>query len=306
MPGPDRIFVTGASGLLGTKLCAQLARDAHPVVAISRQGQPGRSAPGVSWITGDITQPGPWFKEIDGARAVVHLAGEPVAAGRWSDARKRSMVRSRVESTLRIAEAIEYAQVKPSVLVCASATGYYGSRGDRELLETAGPGNDFLSQLCVDWEESARAVEAAGVRVVSLRFGVVLSRDGGALARMLPIFRLGVGGPLGPADRWFPWIHESDAVGLIDFALNDDKAALSGVVNAVSPGAVRMGEFAKTLGRVLKRPAFLPVPLRALRMALGEAGEALVPGQHVVPQKAIAAGFKYRFPNLERALLDLV
>jgi len=207
MPQPDRILVTGATGLLGTKLCSQLAHDGHSVVAISRQGQPGRSAPGVSWLTGDITQLGAWCEEIDGARAVVHLAGEPVVGGRWSDARKQAISRSRVESALRIAEAIENARLKPSVLISASATGYYGPRGDEELSEAAGPGDDFLARLCVEWEESARAAEAVGVRVVSLRFGVVLSRDGGALARMRPIFKLGVGGPLGPADRWFPWIH---------------------------------------------------------------------------------------------------
>jgi len=306
MPAGDRIFVTGATGLLGTQLCRALAADGHSVVALSRSGAPGRSPAGVSWLTGDITRPGDWYQGIDGAQAIVHLAGEPIADGRWTAARKEALVRSRIESTLRIAEAIENAKYRPSLMICASATGYYGPRGDEVLDERAEPGEDFLARLCIDWESAAQAAAVQGVRVINLRFGVILSRSGGALARMLPIFKLGVGGPLGPPERYFPWIHEADATGLIRFALEDTNGALRGPVNATAPEAVRMGDFARCLGRVLRRPAFIPVPIAALRLVLGEAAGGLVPGQHVVPEKAVASGYTFRFPQLERALRDLV
>jgi uncharacterized protein (TIGR01777 family) len=189
---------------------------------------------------------------------------------------------------------------RPAVLVCASAAGFYGARGEESLEESAGPGTGFLAQLCQRWESEARAAAARGVRPVSLRFGVVLSGRGGALARMRPAFKLFVGGPLGAADRWFPWIHEDDAAGLVLHAL--DTPALTGPVNAVAPGLVRMGEFAAALGAALHRPAILPVPLTALRLLLGEVAGSLNPGQKVIPRAALDAGYHFVHERVEGAL----
>jgi uncharacterized protein (TIGR01777 family) len=312
-----RVFVTGASGLLGAPLCSALVAEGHEVLALSRaarkvgdERQAGRGR--LRWIQGDCTKPGSWMGAVDGARALVHLAGESIAAGPWTVARKARLVDSRVESTRLLVRAAAKARGRPELLVCASATGIYGPRGEEELDESSKLGDDFLAGLCRDWEAAAREAEAAGMGVVSARFGVVLSRRGGALARLLPLFKLGLGGPLGPQARWFPWVHEDDAVGLVRFALGAALAgpgepgagpeALCGPVNVVAPGAVRMGEFAATLGRVLRRPALLRVPLAALRLALGELADGLSPGQKVRPARALAAGYPFRHPELEAAL----
>jgi hypothetical protein len=249
---------------------------------------------------------------VDGARALVHLAGESIAAGPWTVPRKARLVDSRVESTRLLVRAAAKAQERPELLVCASATGIYGPRGEEELSESSKPGHDFLAGLCRDWEAAAREAEGVGLGVVCVRFGVVLSGRGGALARMLTPFKLGVGGPLGPKGNWFPWIHEDDAVGLLRFVLHSafpdlvesDMRGnpLDGPVNAVAPEAVRMGEFAATLGRVLRRPALIRVPVPALRLALGELADGLSPGQKVRPEKALAAGYRFQHPELEDAL----
>jgi uncharacterized protein (TIGR01777 family) len=294
-----KIFLTGASGLVGTRLRDELLAADHEVVALSRSARtPSGSGP-FRWVQGDPRAPGPWIDEAVSADAVFHLAGESVASGRWSEARKRELVRSRVDSTRVLVRAFRSAAARPELFVCASACGYYGPRGEEELTEDAAPGDDFLARLCVDWEIEARRVAALGMRVVCVRFGVVLSPRGGALARMLPIFRLGLGGPLGPASRWFPWIVEDDAAGILAFALESDVA---GPINAVAPEPVRMGDFSRALGRALRRPALLPVPLFALRLAMGEMGGSLVPGQKVNPAALAAAGYRFRQPTLEGAL----
>jgi uncharacterized protein (TIGR01777 family) len=290
-----RLFVTGASGLVGRALARELSQE-HELVGLSRQQQ---ESDDVSWVVGDPCEPGHWTEEACAADAVVHLAGESVASGRWTRARKRELVRSRVESTRHLVGAFASSQRRPRVFVCASACGYYGARGEEELDESSPPGRGFLAELCADWESEADRARDHGIRVVKLRFGAVLSRHGGALAQMLPIFRLGLGGPLGPARRWFPWLAEDDAVGLLRLAIEGE---VSGPLNGVSPGPVRMGELAKTLGRVLHRPALLPVPEIALALALGEMGTSLVPGQRVRPAAALRAGYAFRQPNLEAAL----
>jgi len=301
--GAAPVFVTGATGLVGGLLSERLVADGHGVRALSRSPRSADTA-GLRFVEGDVTEAGAWQAQLGGCGAVVHLAGEPVAGRRWSEDWKQSIRRSRIEGTRRIVEAIRSADDPPGVLVCASAAGYYGPRGEELLDESVPPGDDFLARLCVDWESEARAAESAGVRVVSLRFGMVLSRRGGALPRMLPPFRLGVGGPLGPGERWTPWIHVADAVGLARFAVHTP--ALAGPVNAVAPEAVRMEAFAKALGRALGRPAWLPVPEPVLRLVLGEATDAVIPGQRVVPKAALEAGYAFAHPTLDGALEDLV
>jgi uncharacterized protein (TIGR01777 family) len=303
-----RVFITGASGLLGRALCHHLTRANWEVVALSRKRRD--PSPDVAqWIIGDPVETGPWLEEVERVQAVVHLAGESIASGRWTPARKERLVSSRVQSTLLIAKAIRDAVTPPAHFLCASATGYYGPRGSEALCEDSAQGSDFLSRLCFDWEAAALGARQEGVVVHRLRFGVILSRSGGALAKMLPAFRIGLGGPLGPAERWFPWIHETDAVGLVAHILDHSSLARSlqaGAINVVAPGAVTMGEFARTLGRALRRPAVVPVPLGLLRLALGEMVEMLSPGQRVLAKRAIESGYQYRFPDLDSALRDCV
>ena len=298
------VFVTGATGLIGRQLCARLVADGHAVTALSRSA-PGPEAARTSepaalrLVRGDPAESGGWTMELGDADVVFHLAGASVAGGRWTAARKRELRASRIDSTRALVAAFEASGQPPKAFICASAVGYFGPRGEESLTETSAPGSDFLAQLCIDWEAEAARAEALGVRTVSLRFGLVMSGAGGALASMLPIFKLGLGGPLGPADRWFPYIGNDDALGLCHLAMESD---LRGPVNVVAPEPARMGEFARTLGGVLRRPAILPMPLWALRLALGELGESMAPGQRVEPTRALAAGYAFREPTLERAL----
>jgi hypothetical protein len=300
-----RIFITGASGLIGSGLCPVLLASGHEVVALSRNLAAGGSAThvsGVRWVRGDPCEPGSWTSELAAADAVFHFAGAPVAGGRWTPERKRELVRSRIESTRVLVDALKSRGSGESgerVLLCASAAGYYGPRGEEVLTESSTAGSDFLAQLCVDWEAEAARAGQLGVRNVQLRFGVVLSKRGGALCSMLPIFKLGLGGPLGPAERWFPWVAEDDAIDLCRFALEEP---LWGPLNVVSPGSCRMGEFTRTLGRTLHRPALVPAPLWALRLVLGEFADSLSPGQRVEPAAALEAGYVFRYSDLDAAL----
>ncbi len=303
-----RVFVTGASGLLGSRVCRRLCAKGFEIVALSRRPQSGvqdDAAAAFRWVRGDPVQAGPWLEEAVAADAVVHLAGEPIAGGRWTRARKRRLVESRVKSTTLIAAALREAGGDSKTLINASAVGYYGSRGEEECTEQSPPGDDFLARLCRDWERAGLRAECPTLRVVCLRFGVILSLDGGALAKLLPPFRMGLGGPIGPAERWFPWIHESDAVGFVERALVGSPQ-WRGVVNAVAPEPARMGEFASTLGRALGRPARFPIPLAVLRLALGEAADALNPGQKILPARALEDRYVFAFPGLAAALRDLV
>lgn len=235
--------------------------------------------------------------DIGGADAIVHLAGAPIAV-RWTARRKREMLESRVQGTRRIVEAIARQERAPRVLVCASAIGFYGDRGNEELTEESGPGSDFLAQVVREWEDAARA---ARVRSVQLRFGLVLSPHGGALAKMLPAFRLWVGGRLGSGAQWMSWIGLHDLVRAIRFAIDSNE--MNGAVNAVAPQPVTNAEFTATLGRVLRRPAVMPVPAMALRALFGEmAGLTMLASQRVKPARLERAGFRFEYPALEGAL----
>jgi uncharacterized protein (TIGR01777 family) len=292
-----RVLVTGGTGFVGHRLQGALVASGHTIEVVTRTPERHRSASsGVSFV--------PWLPELGREQAIVHLAGEPLFARRWNAAVKAELRASRVDSTRRLVEAMRSAATRPEVFVCASAVGFYGDRGDEVLGESSAPGDGFLAEVCRAWEAEALRAEELGVRVVRLRIGVVLGSDGGALARMLLPFRLGLGGPIGSGKQWFSWIHRGDLAALIVRAVDDP--ALSGAYNAVAPQAVTNRDFARALGRALHRPAFLPAPALALRLALGEVTDVLLESQRCVPQAALAAGFAFRFPELGAALADAV
>ena len=290
-----RIAVTGASGLIGGALLPSLRAGGHEVLRLVRR----------SPSSGDEVRWDPLTKQIDAERlegldAVVHLSGENIAAGRWTDAKKARLRSSRVGSTRFLSETLAGLTRKPSVLVSASALGYYGDRGDAWVGETDPPAADFFGQLSVEWEAAAAHAAHAGIRVVHPRTGVVLSPTGGALGKMLRPFRLGVGGVVGSGRQYFSWIALDDVVGVIHHLLA--RSDLSGPVNASAPEPVTNAELTKTLGRVLGRPTFVPVPAVALRIAFGEVADALLASTRMRPERLLETGYRFRFPELEGAL----
>jgi uncharacterized protein (TIGR01777 family) len=293
--------VTGATGMVGQALAAQLG---SAVIATTRGSARtiAHASEVVRW-DGDGQLPTAALREVD---AVFHLAGEPVVEGRWDTSKKDRILLSRVDSTRALVRA--FADVAPSsrprVLVCASAVGIYGSRGDELLTEESPPAAGFLADVCRAWEEEAAKARELGVRVVSLRIGIVLATQGGALSKMLPLFRLGVGGRLGNGKQWMPWIHLDDIVGLLRFAAARDD--VSGPLNAVAPEPVDNATFTRELGAALHRPALLPAPAFALRVALGEAAGVVLASQRVVPARAVQAGYRFAHPTLAGALADLL
>jgi uncharacterized protein (TIGR01777 family) len=240
----------------------------------------------------------------EGVEAVIHLAGEPVAAARWTEEQKRRIRDSRVKSSQNLVAGMRATPRPPKVLVSASATGFYGDRGDEILNESSDPGSGFLSEVCLDWEAEAARSRELGVRVVFVRTGVALSPSGGALKKMLPPFKLGLGGRLGAGRQWFPWIHIEDIVGIFLHALMSP--AVDGPINGVAPGIVTNGEFTRELAAVLNRPAFFPVPDFAVRVLLGEMAEIVTASQRVVPQVALDTGYWFKHPNLRSALESLL
>jgi uncharacterized protein len=293
---PVTVAVTGATGLIGAALVTRLRARGHIVRRLLRSTRESQ-ADDVLW---DVTGSALPRQALAGVDAIVHLAGEPVAH-RWTSARKRAIRDSRVRGTEQLATAVLAMERRPRVVISGSAIGFYGDRGDALLDETAPPGDDFLARVCVDWERAAAPVEAAGVRLVHLRTGIVLSPNGGALARLLPIFRLGGGGPLGGGRQWMSWISLHDEVRAIEHALFTE--SMRGAANLVSPNPVTNAEFATTLGRVLARPAFVPVPAFAIELIYGEMARAtLLSGQRVMPRALLAAGFEFDQPTLEGAL----
>jgi uncharacterized protein len=296
------VFLTGATGLIGSALVHALLRRGDAVTTLSRSPEaPRRLPPGVRHLQGDPAAPGRWEEELARTDACVHLAGEPIAGGRWTAERRRRIRTSRVASTRRVAEMIRAAG--PAVLVSASAVGLYGDRGEEQLDESAAPGSGFMAEVAREWEAAAELARARA-RVVALRSGLVLARGGGALPRMVLPFRLFAGGPLAGGDFWQPWIHLADEVGLILFAL--DTPVVNGPLNAVAPAPARNRDLARAIGKVLHRPALLPVPRLALRAVLGELSRELLVSQRVVPRKALELGYRFRFPELEGALRELL
>lgn len=279
-----KIAVSGSSGLVGTHICRQLTQQGDQIVPIPRLF---------------FTAPNPMV--LEGCDVVIHLAGAGVSEHRWSAAYKDLIRSSRVRGTAALAQAITQCTARPKVLICASAIGIYGNRGEEELTEESTAGTGFLAQLARDWEAACAPAREAGVRVVNLRFGMILAQDGGALARMLPLFKWGVGGPLGSGRQWISWISIQDVVGAIQFAIAHEE--LRCPVNVVAPTPVRNADFAKAVGHVLHRPAFLPAPAFALRLAMGDmADELLLTSQRVVPNVLQKSGFKFQYPKLEAAI----
>lgn len=300
-----RILVTGATGFVGRRLCEVLSEAGCRVTALSRRPDSARKAvPSLArvfaWRPVEESPPLESLEQVD---AVIHLAGESVV-GRWT-ARKRQAIReSRVRSTGNLVNAMRQVEGRPRTLVSASAIGYYGDQGETELTESMPAASDFLGEICAQWErEGARASEA-GVRVVHLRIGVVLAKGGGALDAMLLPARLGLGGALGSGRQWWSWIHREDLIGMVQHVLADKN--LSGPFNATSSNPVRQKDFAKALGRVLSRPAFLPTPGFALKLVLGGFATELLSSKKVLPGRIQESGYRFRFPDLEPALREIL
>jgi uncharacterized protein (TIGR01777 family) len=275
------VAITGASGFIGKRLVRRL--EGHEVRVISHR-------------TGNMAE------AVDGADAVVNLAGEPIAQ-RWNDDVKRRIRDSRIGTTRRVIEAIGAARKRPSVLVSASAIGYYGSRGDEILTEQSAPGSGFVSDLCIEWECQAQRAAELSIRVVPLRIGIVLGRGGGMLKSVLPPFKAGVGGRLGSGNHWMPWIHIDDLADLVIFAIRD--AQVDGPLNGVGPEPVRNSAFTRSLAHAVHRPALFPVPAFALKMLFGEMAGIMLASQRVLPKAAMSAGFRYRYSSLDAALAGI-
>jgi uncharacterized protein (TIGR01777 family) len=298
------VLVTGATGLIGRALCRQLTADGHTVVAVSRSPENASDLNARRVEQWKPLSGPPPESALQGVDAVIHLAGEPIAARRWTDDQKKRIRDSRVVGTANLVSGIAAMTKKPQVLVSGSAVGYYGERGDEQLEESSPPGEGFLAETSEEWEAAAAAVEDHGVRCVQIRTGVVLSPEGGAMQKMLPPFKLGVGGPLGSGRQWFPWIHIKDIVGIFRHAMMT--SALSGPVNGVAPEPVTNAEFTRALAAVLHRPAFLPVPEFAMRALMGEMADVLFVSQRVVPAAALASGYEFFSPLLAQTLEDLL
>jgi uncharacterized protein (TIGR01777 family) len=301
-----KLVLAGATGFIGRHLVDELLPAKNEVTVLSRHLDRARKVFGnrVDVQQWDAVSVGEWASALDGADAVINLAGESIGAGRWTAKRKTRIIDSRVNATRALVSAMERASRRPGTLINASAVGYYGPMEDRDVTEDAPPGQDFLAETVQRWEAEALKAESFGVRVVCARFGVVLGRDGGALPRMLLPFQLFVGGHLGSGRQPFAWVHIADATGALRFSL--ENSAVRGPINVVGTQIVTMKEFCKTLGRVVGRPSWAPVPAFVLRLALGEMADMLLTGQRVVPKRLLDAGYPFRFPTLEEALRDLV
>jgi len=299
-----RVLITGGTGLIGRALSANMAADGYEVIVLSRN--PERAAglpPDVRAERWDARTAAGWGALADGAHAVVNLAGEGISAGRWTAERKRRIRDSRIDAGRGVVEAIESAKQKPQVLVQASGVGFYGPRGEEDVLESAPAGRDYLARLAVEWESSTAAVEAFGVRRVIIRTGIVLSKNGGALPRMKLPFRFFLGGRLGSGRQWLPWIHIADEVGAIRFLLENENAR--GPFNLSAPNPVTNADFSRWLGRQMGRPALVPTPGFLLRLVFGEMAGMLLSGQRAVPRHLTQMGYAFRFAEAEAALRDI-
>jgi uncharacterized protein (TIGR01777 family) len=299
-----RVFITGGTGLVGQRLVrALLQRGDTPVVLSRRADYAGQLfGANVEVVQGDPMQTGTWMDVVGGCHAVINLAGENIFARRWNEAFKKLLFDSRIETTRNVVAALSRGPGNghPRVLVNASAIGYYGPHGDEELTESSPPGDDFMATICVEWEKAAAA---PGARCVMVRIGIVLDREGGALAKMLTPFKLFTGGPVAGGRQWMSWIHHEDLTGLLLFAL--DRSDVQGPLNATAPNPVTNRQFAKALGKAIHRPSFFPTPGFLLRLGLGEVADVIAKGQRVLPRRPMQLGYQFRHPTIDGALADL-
>ncbi len=304
-----KVAVTGATGFVGSRLVERLHKEGHRVLVLTRNfGSaqkvfPAAAFPNVEIVAYTPTVSGSWQSAFALCDSVVNLAGEPIAEERWTPAHKEEILNSRQLSTQKVVEAIANANPKPSVLINASAIGYYGTSETATFDEASSCGNDFLSQVCQVWEAEATKVKDAGVRLVILRLGIILGM-GGALAKMITPFKLFAGGPIGSGNQWFSWIHLDDLVNLIIQALTNPE--IEGVYNATAPNPVRMTDLSQTMGEVMNRPSWLPVPAFALEALLGDGAKVVLEGQQVIPKRTLESGFEYQYPQLQSALQQIL
>ncbi|MFN6464134.1 MAG: TIGR01777 family oxidoreductase [Nostoc sp. DedVER02] len=304
-----KVAITGATGFVGSLLVKRLHAKGDQIVVLTRNTAfakkvfPSEAFPNLEIVAYTPNASGSWQSVIASCDGVVNLAGEPIGEGRWTPERKQEILNSRKLGTQKIVEAIVNANPKPAVLINASAIGYYGTSETATFDETSLSGNDFLAQVCQAWEAEARKVKDAGVRLVILRFGIVLG-NGGALGKMIPPFKLFAGGPIGSGRQWFSWIHVDDVINLIVQALT--KPEIEGVYNATAPNPVRMADLSQTLGQVMNRPSWLPVPGFAIEALLGDGAIVVLEGQQVLPKRTVETGFEYKYPNLQSALRQIL
>lgn len=294
-----KIFITGGTGFVGKTLAPALIRSGHEVCILTRAGKGDSS--GVSWVEGDPAQKGKWQEAVREHEVIINLAGASIFT-RWTEEAKKKIRDSRILTTRNLVEAMEGGKVK--TFFSTSAIGYYGFHGDENLTEESPPGADFLALLARDWEAEAKEAEKKGCRLVVTRFGIVLGDKGGALGQMIPLFQKYLGGPLGSGRQWFSWFHIDDLTGAFLFLLEHPE--ISGPVNFTAPNPVRNKELARWLGRIMGRPAFLPAPGFMLKLVLGEFGSILLKGQRVLPRKLLQAGFPFSYPEIERALRQVI
>ncbi len=303
-----KIAITGATGFVGSRLVEQLNTQGHQILVLTRNSSkaqkvfPRSAFPKLEIVEYTPTESGSWQQAISGCDGVVNLAGEPISE-RWTPEHKQAILESRQLGTRKLVEAIAKAEVKPQVLVSGSAIGYYGTSETTAFDENSASGNDFLAQVCQKWEAEAEKVKESGVRLVILRIGIVLA-NGGALGKMINPFKMFAGGPIGSGSQWFSWIHRDDLVNLIIEATQ--RQDMAGAYNATAPNPVRMKDFCQTLGEVMNRPSWLPVPDFVLELLLGDGAIVVLEGQQVLPKKTQSIGFKYQYPNLKPALQDIV
>ncbi len=298
-----KVAIAGGTGFVGSRLVERLLAEGHQVLILTRNPASVKPAPSVEVVAYNPQESGAWQQSISGCDAVVNLAGEPIAEKRWTPEHKKEIINSRKIGTQKIVEAISKANPKPSVLVSASAIGYYGTSETATFEESSPSGNDFLAQVCQEWEAEAQKVKDTGTRLVIVRIGIVLAM-GGAIGKMIPPFKMFAGGPIGTGKQWFSWIHRDDLVNLILFALQQRE--VEGVLNATAPNPVRMNEVSQTLGEVLNRPSWLPVPAFALEVLLGDGAQVVLEGQQVLPKRTITQGFDYQYPSLKQALEEFL
>jgi uncharacterized protein len=301
-----KITITGATGLIGTALCYALVNRGDEVTVFTRDVASAKNSLGaaMNYVKWDYINPIAWQDSLKDQDAVIHLAGANLFGKRWTEKYKKIIYKSRELSTRNLVSALRIVPNKVKVLISSSGVGYYGPRGEEILTEKSNLGNDFLANVCDVWEREAKKVNQFGIKSTMLRQGIVLSNKGGALTKFLPPFKFFIGGALGNGRQWFPWIHIDDLIAIYLFIL--DNTEISGPVNAVSPENVRMNEFAKTLGRILRRPSIFKVPEFVLKILVGDAASTIVSSQRVIPQKLIDHDFKFKFENLDEALRDLL